>query len=236
MGTDIHAAIEYRESTTHPWMAAIWPNKWHGKYSDEPATTPQFRLDRDYSMFAILAGVRNGQGFAGCDLGDGFTPISQPKGVPDDISEEAAGVLSNEHTPTWISLREILEYDWTQATEMRGVVSAAEFEEWERLKEWHPAPKSYSGDVMGGGAKKVSVEEMRATVAATVKRAGGDWRSALPLLADDPALRSTYARVSWRMSYAEEGSQILTKILPAMLKLGNEHGYENVRIVMDFDS
>ena len=41
-------------------------------------------------LFAILAGVRNGYGFAGCDTGDGFRPIAPPRGLPGDVSPEVA--------------------------------------------------------------------------------------------------------------------------------------------------
>ena len=40
---------------------------------------------RNYDTFAVLADVRNGYGFAGCDTGDGFEPISEPKGFPSDF-------------------------------------------------------------------------------------------------------------------------------------------------------
>ena len=42
--------------------------------------------DRNYNLFAILANVRNGTAFAGCKTGEGFNPISNPKGVPSDAS------------------------------------------------------------------------------------------------------------------------------------------------------
>lgn len=42
---------------------------------------------RNYRTFAVLAGVRNGYGFAGFDKGDPITPTSQPRGLPDDLSQ-----------------------------------------------------------------------------------------------------------------------------------------------------
>jgi hypothetical protein len=43
-------------------------------------------LGRNYNLFSILADVRNGVGFAGCKAGEGFEPISMPRGFPVDAS------------------------------------------------------------------------------------------------------------------------------------------------------
>lgn len=48
----------------------------------------QFWHSRNYNVFAILANVRNGYGFAGVDTGDALVPICEPRGIPGDLSEE----------------------------------------------------------------------------------------------------------------------------------------------------
>ena len=50
-------------------------------------THPQFLHDRNYNVFSILANVRNGYGFAGVRTGSGFDPISDGRGLPDDLSQ-----------------------------------------------------------------------------------------------------------------------------------------------------
>ena len=86
MGCDIHLYVEKRVGDK--WEAVPGPNPWHGMWDDEP----EERLNdwiwdgRHYDLFAIMANVRNGYGFAGCDTGDGFVPIAMPKGLPDDVS------------------------------------------------------------------------------------------------------------------------------------------------------
>lgn len=51
---------------------------------------------RNYVLFAILAGVRNGSG---------YTPICEPRGFPPGFT-----VDDYDHTPSWLTVREILDY------------------------------------------------------------------------------------------------------------------------------
>jgi len=107
VGTDIHLYVEVRKSSapgpsnterfqlvTTRWtlqplpyydthgMGGEWA-KYHDGYEGYDA--------RNYSLFAILASVRNGRGFGGVDTGSGFTPIlgyDEPcRGLPEDMSE-----------------------------------------------------------------------------------------------------------------------------------------------------
>ena len=48
---------------------------------------PQYLHDRHYDVFAILADVRNGYGFAGVRTGSGFDPIAPGRGLPSDLSQ-----------------------------------------------------------------------------------------------------------------------------------------------------
>src|SRR5690349_5475179 len=111
MGTDIHAAIEYRNGDG--WHALKRPNERFGKYDDEPQLTARLDIARDYDLFAILANVRNGVAFAGCLTGSGFEPICERRGLPEDISQEAREeACTGEHSETWVLLSEILSFDW----------------------------------------------------------------------------------------------------------------------------
>lgn len=51
-------------------------------------THPQFFKDRNYDVFAILGNVRNGYGFAGTPTSTGFEPISDCRGLPEDLSPQ----------------------------------------------------------------------------------------------------------------------------------------------------
>jgi hypothetical protein len=217
MGCDIRPAIEFKQDGK--WQAILTKNKYFGKWDDAEEFTASIDVDRNYELFAILGDVRNS---------DGIRPMSASRGIPEDISEEALEALSDEHSATWVTLAEILAYDWTRTATHSGWVNATEFERWDRVKEWDPEPSSYCG---GGNFKRVSVEEMRELVhVATLTQDRAKQASNL----ED--IRHTMCRVEWELSYAQSGRQLWTKILPVMLKLGATHGHDNVRLVMDFDS
>lgn len=77
-------------------------------YATHPAC-----IDRNYRLFSVLAGVRNTFG---------IQPIALPRGLPEDASEASLRMGTNyTRNPnwdfpylTWVSLRELLEYDWDQ--------------------------------------------------------------------------------------------------------------------------
>lgn len=228
MGCDIHPAIEYRESADGPWKAIMHKNRYFGRYSDEPEFKVKLDLDRDYDLFAILGNVRNGRGFAGTPTGSGFDPMSDNRGIPEDISAEAIEALSHDHSPTWVTLAEILAYDWDRSSTHVGWLSPIEFAEWDRMKEWNPEPSSWCG---GGNFKQLSNEEMREEIRlATFPNDAAKTEAALR------SLGHVATKIQWETSYSHDSRQMWTKILPPMLNLGREHGFDNVRLVMDFDS
>ena len=234
MGTDIHAAIEYRESSEHPWIALTHLNKYFGRWEGEPELTARIQIDRDYDLFAILANVRNGRGFAGVVTGDGFNFIAPPRGLPVDITPEAAEFgCTGDHSGSWLSLADILDFDWEQTATLRGVVDAPNFEYFDRMREWNYAPREWSGDVSGGSVKKVSNEEMRDAIKNIARSSAADNLQIASLLKRE--FPNLYTSVCWTKSYARCAEQMWTAILPPMLKL-MRHGLGNVRLVMNFDS
>ncbi len=67
-------------------------------------------ISRNYLLFSILAGVR--------DNGKGIVKVSEPRGLPIDVSEEIR-LLSDEeglnaHHHSWLLVSEVLDYDWDQ--------------------------------------------------------------------------------------------------------------------------
>jgi len=239
MGCDIHAGVEYKANGE--WKAILFPNKYFGKYDNEPKKSARIDIDRDYCLFSILANVRNSYGFAGCDTGDQFTFISSERGLPKNITTKCKKTAcTGDHSDTWVSLKEILDFDWKQTATRRGVLSAVQFEEWDRCKEFRPQPKEWCGDVAGNGIMHISEDEMRSYVNDIMRGArGAEWTANMEKLKADsewPSKTRKYTRITWEQSYAECAKQVWTKILPYMLPLGAEHGYKNVRLVMNFDS
>jgi hypothetical protein len=125
MGSDIRMFVEKRNY-----------GKWesiNGQFSDKTMDISygdELYFERNYELFAILAGVRNGEGVDGPATGHVFNPISPPKGLPDDISnyvkfqyEKQSVDESSAHDCSWLLLKELLEFDWTQNAKVEAYVS-----------------------------------------------------------------------------------------------------------------
>lgn len=90
--------------------------------------------NRNYDVFAILADVRNGRGFAGVKTGEGFVPISEPKGLPSNVSEEVKKESDywegDGHSHSYLTLQDLLTYDWHgQKTKKAGMVTKISYYE-----------------------------------------------------------------------------------------------------------
>lgn len=110
MGCDIHTYVEVRDGNT--WKLSQKPifHDDEGNASWDPFSW------RSYAMFTLLAGVSN-QGY-------GITPISEPRGIPADISEPLRSILAGKdwwlHSHSWLTLRELQAVDATQEVDYRG--------------------------------------------------------------------------------------------------------------------
>lgn len=188
MGTDIHLYVETR-NTDGTWSAARLPYRgWPGgaKYHDGCEGWD----NRNYDTFAILANVRNGRGFAGVVTGDGFNVISEPRGLPDDISDtlkpdedgsrpDGAPWLGD-HSFSWLTYDEIVGFDWTQTTHRQGVVDPIEYLRYRTDGQ----PHSWCGSVAGRGIRHITHERMDAYVDSQRPRAAlleaiGQWSAAM---------------------------------------------------------
>ncbi|MDG3006431.1 hypothetical protein [Paludisphaera mucosa] len=236
MGCDIHFYVENK--VNGDWQSADrWEPSEASGHEVEPASSihykKRFYSDRNYSLFAILADVRNGRGFAGCDTGNGFVPIDDPRGLPDDVSDMVKAASDcwdgDGHSHSWFTVAELLEYDWTQTTKHRGYVSAAQFYEWNRWRrEDGEGPESYCGDVGGGSVEKVSEAEMRRRIEEVT---AGDWYRSEEKVQEQ--LPSVYCQVEWEQPYYKAARGFLSDTLPQLWRLGKP---EDVRIVFWFDN
>jgi hypothetical protein len=254
MGTDIHFYTERRTATgwesADNWTPYPYKDDEEGGPDEWVSWDDQLYTSRNYDVFAILADVRNGRGFAGIDTGDGFVPIAEERGLPDDLSPrlktffDAHGV---DHTPSWLTLAELLAYDWTQRTKKRGVVGPSE---WAVFRE-QGEPRSYSGDVQGGGVRHFTPErfeevwqQVRAEFSLPEQRwashhlKGGSWgepevspelRRFREIIGSD----QPYCRVEWEVPYYRAARDFFGTVIPQLLRLGAP---DDVRIVFYFDS
>jgi hypothetical protein len=217
MGCDIHMVAQVRDGST--WKTQKFPNKYFGEWDDEPELSPRFYNDRNYDAFAILANVRNGSGFAGCDTGDGFEFLSDGRGFPDGFEvtgDSHGGLWMGDHSFTWLTLAELESCDWSKTTKQRGWVNGVELKRMRCAEEG--IPRSYCGGVSGGQIQHVSTQEID-------RRISEGW--------PDERLSKLYCLLEWEETYAEAAGSFYSEWLPKLRELGQP---EDVRIVMGFDS
>lgn len=106
MGCDIHEYLEYKED-------GVWK------------LGPEINLERNYDMFAILADVRNY---------DGFEQIVEPRGVPADSCQEILDACAqwegDGHSHSYLTLADILNFDWTKTITQSGFVAYRGYASW----------------------------------------------------------------------------------------------------------
>ena len=140
MGTDIHGVFQRHDA---------------GKFVDVPS---DYEFSRHYQLFAVLAGVRNGSGFAGIQTGEVVKPIAEPRGLPDDFETtdedvhplasielmepwhrrhheegEPLEVWMGDHTHSWLTSDELLSwYENAPSVVQHGVISREEYDAWDK--------------------------------------------------------------------------------------------------------
>lgn len=211
MGTDIHGVFQRHDGTA--WV-------------DIPS---KYGEGRHYQLFAVLAGVRNGTGFAGIRTGEKVTPISDPRGLPDDFEVvdedthpissldlmpewrrkylqpgEALEVWMGNHSHSWLSADEMLGwYERAPAVVQTGIISRKEYDAWDKQSK----PDSYCSGIYGPSVLVIEEPE--------VGRTEQPW---------------THARVTWEVDLKDE----LKYFFDEVRRLHEEHG--QVRYVFGFDS
>jgi len=237
MGCDIHLYVEAKENGKWVSKDRWQPNPYWDAEEDSEGRKMEkaesFYSGRNYDLFAILAGVRNGRGFAWVNTGDGFVPLSPPKGLPLDVSPEVQQESDNwdcdGHSHSWHTVADLLAYDWTQATTKRGYVNGPEFFDWSGWKKNRgQGPESYCGGVSGPGIQHVSVEEMEARIASLTE--GIDYHMRAKAI---ESLQSVYAQVEWSTPYYRAAGSFLSETMPRLWRLGAP---DDVRVVFWFDN
>src|SRR5271154_3790897 len=116
MGCDIHPYAEVRVKGQWKRLRVHIPN------------------NRNYYAFSVLAGVRNGFGFAGVVTGETVKPIAEPRGLPkdratfksqhgDDSYDDPEYVSFGDHSYSWVTLRELLDYDLERPITIVGIIT-----------------------------------------------------------------------------------------------------------------
>lgn len=250
MGCDIHFYVE--KKIDGQWVTA---DEWGDDKYDEGRKTvdykKQFYSGRSYNLFAILANVRNGRGFAGIKTGEGFNPIDDPRGTPEDCCPEYRTMMDDYgcdgHSHSYFTLAELLAYDWTQVTTQQGYVDVVEWARWRD----HGKPTGRSGDVGGGNVRHLTNEAFEAAwQIVRLENQFPEQRHASAHLnrhqEDKPYLArmreilggSPYTLVTWSEPYYEAISRdFFGETIPKLLKVAADAGgAENVRATFFFDN
>jgi hypothetical protein len=226
MGCDIHSYAEIKKDNKWEKLGNVFPNEyyrkeeegdgneWNVPFVDHPYNS------RCYNLFAILADVRNGRGFAGIPTGDGFTPISEPKGLPDDVTpevrEESDEWDSDGHSHSWFTLKELQDYNWMQTTKSYGVVDVVTYKKW---KETGEPPNNYCGDISGSNVVTVSNEELDMRIKSKLLNNGVDY----------------YTRIEWGTTYKDAvDPYFFDTTMKVLAELSPNP--EDIRIVFWFDN
>ena len=224
MGCDIHLRVEVRKNGA--WESA---DSWREEEDHNSVHyDASFYSDRNYYLFAILAGVRDYDGT--------FVPIDVPRGLPNDvcglIRQDSRWWDADSHSQSWFTLREILDYDWTQVATLSGVVNAATYWEWSKFEEGTgESPKTYCAGVGGGGTEIVDLTEMERRIAQCLEHSEGKFHEQRETLTEQ--LRRVYCYVTWEQPYYKCCRDFWSDCIPRLLRLGDP---EDVRIVFWFDN
>jgi hypothetical protein len=209
MGTDIHGIFQKFNSSN---------NQWEDIQSN-------YNFNRHYLLFAALADVRNGYGFAGIPTGTPLTPISEPRGLPEDFfmdksvhpissKEHLPGYMRNsegyyvwmgDHSQSWLTGEEMLA--WIKQPfrkQIIGVLCREVYENWDK----QGSPEMWCGDISGAFIVKINDNQME-------KMTFPNW---------------THIRCSWEINLNEE----LQYFFDEVQELTNKHG--KIRFVFGFDS
>jgi len=196
------------------------------KYEDDPRVSWEYYLDRalgdrNYCFFAILADVRNGRGFAGISTGDGFNPISEPRGLPEDVSmrikQRSDHWDIDGHSHSYLTLKELLEYDWEQVVVHRGIIDEREYTR--MLASNSVSPMYWSGMTYGPDVEQISLASMYDLIKGKFQR--------------DPN-KDYVTEFEWSETYrVAVGADYLEELCTELAQYGKP---EDVRIVFWFDN
>lgn len=217
MGCDIHLYVEGKlDGKWHPTKGESYYYKKYGM-GEELVYEDWLYPHRNYTLFAILANVRNDYGCAGCDIGDPLNYIDEPRGLPLDVSpfiaQEYAIWDGGAHSASYFTLQELLDFDWTQIATRRGYVTENGFTQYKREGQ----PSYWCGGFSGATLKDIPNSEMEAIISGVKER--------------EPGIKY-YTQIEWKEPYMDAVDIFYDNIM----KLKEIVDPENTRIVFWFDN
>lgn len=221
MGCDIHSYVEQQDDEDnwkqiHGFQSDYYdPNSQY--FSTEQFSNADSPIDgRNYYMFAIMVDVRNEDG--------AVTPISEPRGLPDDVSSEIKkeseewGVDGHSHS--WLTVKDLMNYDQDQMVTHKGLV---EFQHYIETKKDNKEYDSWCGGVYGGNT--ITLEE--SDVDTEVKQVA---------VALEYAIKDIYIRTTWKTRVSQYCKTFFGSSLDQLKARCKSPHYDDVRLVFWFDN
>ena len=216
MGTDIHGVFQRHDGARWRDVASLYEQARH------------------YQLFAVLAGARNGKGFAGIAIGEVVTPIAEPRGLPPEFEvwkhndhpiqtleqmdplkrkyrekylEVTAPmeVWMGDHSHSWLTGNEMLAWIESAPEVVKtGILDRKDYEAWDGVT----PPESYCGGISGRDVAQINDSAIE-------KEQRPEW---------------THIRCCWQSNLRAE----LGYFFDEVARLVAEHG--DIRFVFGFDS
>lgn len=241
MGTDIHYVFQKKTEDVEgkeQWETLNLDQDMHVKDADySNITYGEYYISRYYLLFAVIAGVRNGFGFAGSYRHEPLVPIAEGRGLPEGITSDSFDDVSygvygygyvtenklkserydlGDHSFNWLLGSEILDWFSTDRhIEQVGIIDRTEYDEW--YDNGCGQPESYSSGVFGG-------------IVELYDESNSDDLSFKLVRMFKQYQNVTHVRVKWKESINES----LSEFKDMIQKLVDQHG--EIRMVMGFDS
>lgn len=249
MGCNIHLAVEVRQANGWQRAEPMEPNPYASVEGEVPEIRQSWYDGRNYRLFAMLADVRNGSGSAGADTGDRIEPIADPRGLPDDASEEVR--QSSErwgidgHSHSYLTLAELLGVDWWgNESTYRGWIRVprggwtryGSEEKWLENVRRSLIGGYYHGISAGATGQGIVAKHLDGTVTVGDTARSNLFRGTTPVAVADET--PTIYEVEWRASWATDAGgdwfQLLARMGRTMVMKGVSP--DDVRIVFWFNN
>ncbi|MBV1831591.1 hypothetical protein HNW77_12870 [Komagataeibacter sp. AV436] len=162
-------------------------------------------------------------------------PVSPARGIPDDATPQyrqfAAEWGEDGHSHSYLTLRELLDYDWTHRVRLEGWLNLGEWVTWtgnNRAK----APDTYCAGIIGRSIRHVSTGTMEKLLERYHALSAGQERASF--LAENA---DTYAQATWQIPAYAAIDYFWAETVPVLLHIARgTSGLDRVRIVFFFNN
>lgn len=238
MGCDIHIIAEVKPRKTFIQRLLFWkkppswevnkspifPNPWYKEGAESGFQKGEYlpypEDGRNYDWFSILADVRNGYGFAGVTTGQQFKVIAEPRGVPNDATQEWKETVErwdcDMHSKSYLTLEDFDSFDWNQVTMKTGAIT---IEEYQKVRQDNATPDSWCGSVGGGNTVTISQEDADEHLVNHIPELKG---------------KKIYVQYYWPVIYRDWFDYKIKNVIEPLRKLKAKN--KDARIVFGFDN